>query len=128
MTSCPFDTVQMHDLLGRWSGGEVDARDELVRRVLGQITRMAHLMRKDFPKLQVLEQTDDAVGYSVMRLLETLESVRPTSVRHFYALAARQMRHVLIDLVRAYRGGRGLAAHAVRLGEGSVTGSLERAA
>ena len=39
------------------------------------------------------------------------ETVRPESSRHFYNLAATQIRRVLIDLARRYYGAEGLGSH-----------------
>ena len=40
-----------------------------------------------------------------------METVQPESPRHFYNLAATQIRRVLIDLSRRYYGAEGLGSH-----------------
>ena len=44
-------------------------------------------------------------------LHRALETVQPESPRHFYNLAATQIRRVLIDLSRRYYGAEGLGSH-----------------
>ena len=48
---------------------------------------------------------------AITRLHRALESVQPESPRHFYNLAATQIRRVLIDLSRRYCGPQGLGRH-----------------
>src|SRR4051812_164317 len=98
-----LDTSGLNQLLDRIQAGDADAREEFVGRILGRLERIARLMRRDFPNLLALEQTGDMVSESVMRLLRTVRRVRPTSPRHLFALAARDMRRVLLDLARWYR-------------------------
>jgi RNA polymerase sigma factor (sigma-70 family) len=48
---------------------------------------------------------------ALLRLLRALESVRPDSTRHFFNLAAVQLRRELIDLGRHVYGPRGAGTH-----------------
>ena len=48
---------------------------------------------------------------AVTRLHRALETVQPESPRHFYNLAATQIRRVLIDMARRYCGPEGLGSH-----------------
>jgi len=48
---------------------------------------------------------------ALTRLHRSLETIRPESPRHFYNLAATQIRRVLIDMARRYHGPMGLGAN-----------------
>jgi RNA polymerase sigma factor (sigma-70 family) len=56
-------------------------------------------------------ETDDVLQNALVRLLRALREVRPESMRHFFALAAEQMRRELLDLARHYYGPHGHGAH-----------------
>jgi RNA polymerase sigma-70 factor (ECF subfamily) len=56
-------------------------------------------------------ETDDVWNNSLLRLHRALASVKPTSVREFFTLAARQTRWELKDLARHYFGPEGIGAH-----------------
>ena len=67
---------------------------------------------------------------AVTRLHRALETVQPESPRHFYNLAATQIRRVLIDLSRRYYGAEGLGSHhdtAARNAEGDAPPKYEQA-
>ena len=68
-------------------------------------------MLRRYPKVHRWEQTDDVFVEAVTRLHRALETVRPESPRHFYNLAATQIRRVLIDLSRRYYGPEGIGSH-----------------
>ncbi|MGC4003033.1 MAG: sigma-70 family RNA polymerase sigma factor [Pirellulales bacterium] len=76
--------------------------------------RLMHVTRKilrDFPDVQRWEQTADVFQNASMRLYRALADVKPNDARHFYRLAAMQIRRELIDLARHYRGPEGMGAH-----------------
>jgi RNA polymerase sigma-70 factor (ECF subfamily) len=52
--------------------------------------------------LHALEQTDDVLQKALLRLYLALSEVKPPNVRAFFALAARQIRWVLLDLIRKH--------------------------
>jgi len=68
-------------------------------------------MVRRYPKVHRWEQTDDVFVEAVTRLHRALETVQPESPRHFYNLAASQIRRVLVDLARRYGGPEGLGRH-----------------
>lgn len=67
-------------------------------------------MLRDFPRLRRWEQTDDVFQTAAMKLYRSLSEVRPESVRHFFGLAATQIRRTLIDLARHHYGPEGQGA------------------
>ncbi len=68
-------------------------------------------MLRRYPKVRRWEETDDVFVEAVTRLHRALETVQPESPRHFYNLAATQIRRVLLDLSRRYYGSEGLGSH-----------------
>ena len=110
----PDDRGTAHWLLALQSGDAADAeqaREELFRRSAGRLERLARSMLGDYPRLRGWEQTGDVLQNALLRLDQSLASVRPESPRQFYGLAALAIRRELIDLARHYFGPHGEAAH-----------------
>lgn len=91
--------------------GDLSAREELVRAIVGRMERLARKMLRSFPNVRRWEQTDDILQNALMRLLRSLEKVEPGSVREFFGLAALEIRRELIDLARHFGGPEGPGAH-----------------
>jgi RNA polymerase sigma-70 factor (ECF subfamily) len=110
-------TAQLHHYLERMRAGDLPARDELLRRVCGQLERLARRMLRNFPAVRRWVETGDVLQNAVLRLLRALQEVRPESVREFFGLAATQMRRELLDLARHFQGPEGLGANHASHGE-----------
>jgi RNA polymerase sigma-70 factor (ECF subfamily) len=84
------------------------AAEPIVRELLGQaVGRLrllcATLLYKSYPRLTrppVNLETDELLGGVVAGLLTALRTLRPTTVRQFFALANQHMRWQLNDLAR----------------------------
>jgi RNA polymerase sigma-70 factor (ECF subfamily) len=50
-----------------------------------------------------MEQTDDVVQGTLIRLMRSLETIKPASMREFFGLANEQVRRELLDLVKRYQ-------------------------
>jgi RNA polymerase sigma-70 factor (ECF subfamily) len=101
--------VQRH--VDRFVHGDGSARNELLADVCDRMQRLTRKMLHDFPEVHRWEQTDDVCQNALLRLWRSLEHVPLVDARHFFRLAALQIRRELIDLVRHYRGKDGLGAH-----------------
>lgn len=112
------DTTQLHGWLDRVQAGDLAAREELLRSVGNRLERLARKMLRRFPGVHRWVETDDVLQSALVRLLRALEEVRPDSMRHFFALAAEQMRRELLDLARHYYGPHGHGAHHASHGPG----------
>ena len=96
------------DLLLAWGRGEADARDRLMPLVYDELRRLARrYMRSESPGHTL--QATALVNEAYLRLVE-VDRIQLESRAHFFALAARMMRRLLVDAARARgndkRGGR----------------------
>jgi RNA polymerase sigma factor (TIGR02999 family) len=117
--SAPEDSKPVTDLLLAWGNGDEGARDRLVALVYEDLRRRAgaYLRRE---RSDHLLQPTALVNEVYLRLVDH-KSVRWENRAQFFGLAARLMRHILVDHARA-RGAqkRGGAALAVTLEEGAM--------
>jgi RNA polymerase sigma factor (sigma-70 family) len=111
MSSPSLHTAQLHNWIARIRAGDLSAREELLRGVCGRLERLARKMLQRFPAVRRWVEPEDVLQNALLRLLRALESVQPESVRHFFGLAAEQMRRELLDLVRHFYGPQGHGAH-----------------
>lgn len=90
---------QITRLLVEWGGGDSNALDQLAPLVYGELRRMAARHLRSERSGHTL-QTTGLVHEAFVRLIgET--SVRWQNRSHFFALASRLMRRVLVDVARA---------------------------
>ena len=104
-------TTELQDLVGRFRAGDHRAADELIQQCAEQLESLASRMLCSFPGVKRWEQTGDVLQNALQRLLRTLRSVQPDSVRGFFQLAAQAVRRELLDLARHYFGPQGAAAN-----------------
>jgi RNA polymerase sigma-70 factor (ECF subfamily) len=106
----PERTDQTAGWLDLMRAGDQTARQRLVEHSCERLRGLARKMLRRYPKVRRWEETDDVFVEAVTRLARALETVQPESPRHFYNLAATQIRRVLIDLSRRYYGPEGLGS------------------
>ena len=104
-------STTVHSCLARLQAGDDSAREELLSGVSARFRQLCHLMLQDYPRLQRWEETGDVYTGAMLRLHRALGDVTPESARHFYRLAALQIRRELRDLCRHHFGPQGAAAH-----------------
>ena len=84
------------------------------------------MMLKSYSRVKRFEETDDVLNSAMVRLNRALKTNTPESPRHYFRLAALQIRRELKDLVKRYFGpqgqGKNLAEFPVEHG-GSETGN-----
>ncbi len=107
----PEPTGQTAGWLDLMRAGDDTARTRLVEHSCERLRGLARKMLHRYPKVRRWEETDDVFVAAVTKLYRALETVQPESPRHFYNLAATQIRRVLIDLARRYCGPEGLGSH-----------------
>ena len=94
-------------MLRHWRNGDRERQDELFRAVYDELHRQAaRYLRRELPGLTL--QTSDLIHEAYLRLIDQ-RHVEWQNRLHFYAIAAQQMRRILVDHARqrraAKRGG-----------------------
>jgi RNA polymerase sigma-70 factor (ECF subfamily) len=101
-------SLQRH--LDQLRSGGASARNELLTHAYANLQRLATRMLAKFPGVRRWEDADDVNNAAMLRLWKALDEVKPATARHFYRLAAVQLRRELLDLARRYSGPQGLGA------------------
>ena len=116
-------TVETTKLLRAWREGDQDALEQLIPRVYDELSRIAHrAMAHESPGNSL--ETQALVHEAYLRLIDA--NVDWQSRTHFIAIAARQMRRVLIDEAKARgRVKRGGGAVHVPLDDAPVQGPTD---
>lgn len=117
-----FATAILQRHLDRWHAGDLTARDELFRLIHGRLEVLALQMLRKFPHVAAYVDADDVFQEASLRLTRSLESLRPSSTRDFFGLAAVQVRRALLDLAR-YHGRRERAGQSP---PGATRGAMEQ--
>jgi RNA polymerase sigma factor (TIGR02999 family) len=111
---------ELSSLLRAWSSGDESALDKLMPLVYEELHRLAHrYMARERAGHNTL-QTTALVNEAYLRLIDA-DQVRWQDRAHFFAIAAKLMRRILVDFART-RGyqKRGGKAHKVTLDEGLI--------
>jgi RNA polymerase sigma factor (TIGR02999 family) len=86
-------------LLEKWGGGEESALEELVPLLYNELRRMAgNYLRRE--RHELILQPTALINEVFLRLIDQPE-IKWQSRAHFFGIAARLMRQILIDRVRA---------------------------
>ena len=107
MTSPSNSPHELTQLLVAWGNGDEAAREELMPLVYGELHRLAHgYMGKE--RVDHTLQTSALVNEAYLRLIDQ-KRVQWQNRAHFFGIAARMMRRILVDYARnrryAKRGG-----------------------
>ena len=92
---------EITDLLRAWEGGRPEALDQLMPLVYEELRRLAHHSFRAERRDHTL-QTSDLIHEAFLRLIEQ-DRVHWKNRGHFFAIASRMMRRVLVDQARANR-------------------------
>lgn len=93
-------TLEMHGFLDRWRAGDRTAADDLIRAAGDRLQRLATRMYRGFPNVRSVAEPNDVIQESWVRLLHSLQNLRPENTREFFNLAAVHVRRELLDLAR----------------------------
>src|SRR5437762_9682082 len=88
---------RLSNLVARPNAGDPAARDELIGHACEGLRRLTHRMLQSYGRVRRREDTGDVLHNAVVRLLQALREVPPTSVQHFFHLATLQIRRELIN-------------------------------
>jgi RNA polymerase sigma factor (TIGR02999 family) len=114
-------TKEVTDLLLDWSNGSQAALDQLTPLVYEELHRLAHrhMKREHRHNPAHTMQTSALVNEAYLRLIDQ-RNVHWQNRAHFFAIASRLMRRILVDHARAQ--------HYAKRGGGTVKVSLDQAA
>ena len=117
-------TTEITRLLRAWSAGDPAALDQLIPRVYGELRRIARRLVRNEGAGNSLQATA-LVHEAYLRLVD-VQNVDWHDRTHFFAVAARMMRRILVDAARS----RGAAkrAGAARRADDSVDVNLDQVA
>ena len=119
---------QVELLIARLKEGDDSARNELISCACDRLMNLTRKINRGYGSVKRWEQTDDVFQRATMRLFHSLEKVQPNDARHFFRLAATQVRRELIDLTRHYGGPQGLGGNHATQFAGSAEAELPHAA
>jgi len=100
----PASKSETSNLLELHRLGDEMAHNDLIEHACKRLWQLTSRMLRSYPGVRRWEETDDVLQKALIRLWNALKAVKPDSKRHFYNLAALQIRRELIDLARHYRG------------------------
>jgi len=103
--------TQIQGLIDRANAGDETSKEALLDHACDRLFRLTRKMFHGSGDLRRWEQTDDIFQSSMLRLHKALERTKVESVRHFFNLAALQIRRELIDTARKHFGPEGIAAN-----------------
>lgn len=103
--------TQLQNLIDRGLNGDTAAHEALLHHACDRLLRLTRKMFHGYPNLRRWEQTDDVFQNAMLRLHRALAEVRVESVRHFFNLAAVQVRRELLDLAKHHFGPEGAGAN-----------------
>ena len=95
-------------LLGEWSGGDREALERLIQTVYGELRRLAAAYLKVERPDHTLQPT--ALVHEAYLRLSKQQGVEWKNRSHFFAVAARMMRRILVDHARKRRAAKRDAA------------------
>jgi RNA polymerase sigma factor (sigma-70 family) len=99
--------TELQRLIDLALGGDASAREALLAHAADRLLRLTRKMFHGHADLRRWEMTDDVFQGAMLRLHRALAEVRVESVRHFFNLAAVQVRRELLDLAKHHFGPEG---------------------
>ncbi len=105
------ETLLIQRCLDQLNAGDSSVRGELLQVACHRLHRLTAKMKRSFERVGRWEQTEDVLQNASLRLYQSMKDVHIADVRHFFRLAAMQIRRELIDLSRHYHGPQGIGAN-----------------
>lgn len=116
---------QVTKLLKEWSDGDESVLDQLIPLVYEELRRLAHqYMRRERPGHTL--QTSALVNEAYVRLVDQ-NNIQWESRAHFFGIAARLMRQILVDQARRRNAKRGGGMIRVSLNEAAGVAQVQSA-
>ena len=103
--------TQLQGLIDLAKSGDQNAKTLLLDHSCERLLKLTRRMFRGYSSLRRWEQTDDVFQNALIRLHRALTQVELESVRHFFNLAAVQIRRELLDLKKHHFGLEGAGTH-----------------
>jgi RNA polymerase sigma-70 factor (ECF subfamily) len=97
-------TMRLQSCLERVRGGDATAADELLLYSQNRLRKLTAKMLARLPAVHRWEDTDDVLQQVLMRMDNLLGQLEVIGIQDYFHLAAANIRRVLIDLIRRYKG------------------------
>ncbi len=120
----PVPPAEVTELLRRWSGGDVAARESLVPLVYDELRRLARYYLASQRSDHTLQST--AIVHEAYLRLAGRDNVHWENRSHFFAVAAQLMRRILVDHARKRNAAKRGGAHLTLLVDETVEPSSQR--
>ncbi|HMO13333.1 MAG TPA: sigma-70 family RNA polymerase sigma factor [Pirellulaceae bacterium] len=104
-------TEVVENWIAQMKSGNDAARASLIDSACERLLALTRSIKKSFNQVNRWEQTEDIFQRATMRLFQSLSEVELNDARHFFRLAALQIRRELLDLARHYGGPEGMGAN-----------------
>lgn len=104
-------TGTLEILLGQLQEGDDSARDAIINHSCERLRVLVRQHLRHESDLKSVEQTDDVVNRSMIRLHKALSEVKPENKRAFIGLASLYVQRELTDLFRKHFVGHGVGRH-----------------
>jgi RNA polymerase sigma-70 factor (ECF subfamily) len=98
------ETIQLRRAIEQLNAGDTSVRGELLNIACQRLMRLTSRLRRDFQRLEGDPTTEDVFQNASLRLYEAMHDTGIKDVRHFYRLAAIQIRRELIELCHDCQG------------------------
>lgn len=103
--------TEFQGLIDLANAGDPASKDALLDHACDRLLRLTRKIFHCSGDLRRWEETADVFQNSMLRLHRALSGTKVESVRHFFNLAALQIRRELIDLARHHFGPEGIASN-----------------
>jgi RNA polymerase sigma-70 factor (ECF subfamily) len=101
--------TELQGLIDLANAGDSASREALLDHACDRLLKLTRKIFHSSGDLRRWEETGDVFQNSMLRLHRALSATHVESVRHFFNLAALQIRRELIDLARHHFGPEGIA-------------------
>ncbi len=104
-------------LLAEWRGGDEQARNRLIPVIYDELRRMAAIGLRNEDRNHTLQPT--ALVHELYLRMFASGSVNPNDRKHLFAIAARQIRRILVDHARSKKAEKRGGGKLVNLEQGA---------
>ena len=120
----PAPPTEVTELLRRWSGGEVAAKEALIPLVYDELRRLARYYLASQRSDHTLQST--AIVHEAYLRLVGHDHVHWENRSHFFGVAAQLMRRILVDYARKRNAAKRGGAHVTVLIDEAIGSSFQR--